>query len=525
MSREDEILKNRTEKVEELRKLKINPYPNKFEKNSNSIEIKEKYEYLKPEEKAKLKENIKIAGRIITLRNLGKINFCTLQDFAGRVQVVVQEDESGKETNEFFLKNIDSGDFIGVEGIIFRTKRGEISVLAKKIIILSKSIKPLPEKFHGIQDEEERLRKRYLDILMNPEIKDLFIKKMIFWRTIREFLIKKEFIEVETPILETSSGGAAATPFKTHHNALDLDVYLRISMGELWQKKLMIAGFEKTFEIGRQFRNEGMDMEHLQDYTQMEFYMAYANYEDGMKLVEEMYKEVVEKVLGTLKISTHGYEIDFGKKWEVYDYEKLIKDKTGIEIYKATKEEIMKRLNELNVEYKKNVDKWRLVDGLWKYCRKQLSGPGFLINQPVELSPLAKRSEKDERKVQQFQVIIAGTEMGNGYSELNDPLDQEERFKRQMELKAKGDTEAQDHDKGFVEALMYGMPPTLGFGVSERFFSYLMDKPIRECVIFPLMKPEQEDKENNKENKKELKEEKAEKSEEKKELKQKIKKK
>ncbi len=507
MSREDEILKNRKEKVEELKKLKINPYPDRFEKNSNSKEIKEKYEYLKPEEKAKLKEDIKIAGRIITLRNLGKINFCTLQDFNGRVQVVIQEDESGKDVNEFFLKNIDSGDFIGVEGSIFRTKRGEISVLAKQIIILSKAIKPLPEKYHGIQDDEEKLRRRYLDIIMNPEIKELFIKKMIFWKTLREFLIKKGFIEVETPVLEISSGGAAATPFKTHHNALDLDVYLRISMGELWQKKLMVAGFEKTFEIGRQFRNEGMDMEHLQDYTQLEFYMAYSNYEDGMKIIEEMYKEVAKEVLGTLKFSSHGHEIDFEKKWEIYDYEKLIKEKTGIDIYNSTKEQIVKKLTELKIEYKRNVDKWRLIDGLWKYCRKQISGPGFLINQPVELSPLAKRSLKDQKKVQQFQIIIAGTEMGNGYSELNDPVDQEERFKRQMKLKAQGDTETQDHDKSFVEALMYGMPPTFGFGVSERLFSYLVDKPIRECVIFPLMKPEQENEENKNEDENKNKEE------------------
>src|SRR3989344_5542971 len=301
---------------------------------------------------------------------------------------------------------------------------------------------------------------------------------------------EKGFLEVETPVLENSAGGAAATPFKTHHNALDIDVFLRISMGELWQKKLMVAGYEKTFEIGRMFRNEGMDMEHLQDYTQMEFYWAYANYEDGMKLVEEMYKKIAKEVFETLKFETHNYKIDLGKKWEKYDFEQTIKKYTEIEIYKTTEEEIKKKLKEVKIDFDPNLTKWKLVDLLWKYCRKKISGPGFLINQPVELSPLAKRNPEDKRKVEQFQVIIAGTELGNGYSELNDSLDQEQRFQEQMKLKEKGDKESMEHDKSFVEALKYGMPPTCGFGVSERLFSYLMNKPIRECVIFPLMKAE-----------------------------------
>ena len=252
----------------------------------------------------------------------------------------------------------------------------------------------------------------------------------------------------------------------------------------------MVAGFEKTFEIGRQFRNEGMDMEHLQDYTQMEFYWAYANYQDGMKLVEKLYKKLAREILGTLKFETHGYKVDFGKKWQIYDYEKTIKKYTGINIYYVTEKQIRDKLDKLKMKYQKNLKKWRLVDLLWKYCRKKLSGPGFLIGQPVQITPLAKRDPKDPKKVQQFQVVIAGTEIGNGYSELNDPLDQETRFIQQQELKEEGDEEAHEHDKGFVEALKYGMPPTCGFGVSERLFSYLMNKSIRECVIFPLMKPE-----------------------------------
>ena len=491
MGREEQITQERLRKISELKKQEINPYPNKFDKKQTCAECL----------KLKLGAKVKTAGRLMTKRDIGKIAFCVLKDDSGKIQLVFQEGETPQKEKDFFKKYLDSGDFVGVQGEIIKTKTGEISILIKKIEILSKSILPLPEKFHGIADEEEKLRKRYLDILMNPEVKEMFVKKSKFWNTIRNFLLEKGFLEVETPVLENSAGGAAATPFKTHHNALDIDIFLRISMGELWQKKLMVAGYEKTFEIGRQFRNEGIDMEHLQDYTQMEFYWAYANYEDGMKLVEEMYKKIAKEVFETLKFESHGYKIDLGKKWEIYDFENLIKKETKIEIYKSDKKEILKKLEELSprddsgepkIDFDLNLDKWKMIDLLWKYCRKKISGPGFLINQPVELSPLAKRDSKDSKKVEQFQVIIAGTELGNGYSELNDPIDQEERFRRQSELKKAGDKESMEHDKSFVEALKYSMPPTCGFGVSERLFSYLMNKPIRECVIFPLMKSEGE---------------------------------
>jgi len=488
MGREEQVKEEKLRKIAELRKANIEPFAYRFDKKNNSEEIKKKHEKLKPDERTK--DIVKIAGRIMTIRDLGKLAFSTIQDRYGTIQAVLQEGETADKKWKLFKSYIDAGDIIGIEGTVFKTKRGEISVLVKDLELLTKAVRALPEKWHGIQDDEERLRKRYLDIIMNPEIKELFVKKSKFWQTIRNFLLEKGFLEIETPVLEGSAGGAAATPFKTHHNALDLDVFLRISMGELWQKKLMVAGYEKTFEIGRQFRNEGMDMEHLQDYTQMEFYWAYADFRDGMKLAEEMYKKVVMEVLGTLKFKTHGYEVDLGKKWEMYDYESLIKEKTGINIYKADENQIKKKLDELKIEYDKKVDKWRLVDILWKFCRKQLSGPGFLINQPVEVSPLAKRSREDNKKVEQFQIIIAGSELGNGYSELNDPMDQEERFLEQVKNKEKGDMESMEHDKGFVEALEYGMPPTCGFGVSERLFGYLVDKPLRECVIFPLMKPE-----------------------------------
>ncbi len=480
MGREEEIVKERLKKLEELKKKGINPYPARFEKKHTCSEALG----------SKIGAKVVTAGRLMNKRDLGKIIFSVLRDGTGDIQIVLQEGKTPAKTMSFFKEYSDSGDIIGVDGKLFKTKTGQTSILVEKIEMLSKSILPLPEKWHGIQDDEERLRKRYLDIAINPEVKKLFEQKAVFWGAFREFLTKRNFLEVETPVLENSAGGASATPFATHHNALNLNVFLRISMGELWQKKLMVAGYEKTFEIGRQFRNEGMDAEHLQDYTQMEFYWGYADYKRGMKLVEEMYKEVAKKTLGTLKFKTRGYEIDLGKKWENYDYESLIKKHTGIGIYKASEKEIKTKLKELGVKHDPKMSKWRLVDSLWKHCRKKLSGPGFLTGQPVEISPLAKRDSEDPRKVEQFQVIIAGTELGNGYSELNDPVDQESRFNEQRKMKEGGDAEAQEHDESFVEALKHGMPPTCGFGVSERLFAYLVDKPIRETVIFPLMKPE-----------------------------------
>lgn len=508
MGREDEIIVERKRKIQELKKKGVNPYSHRFkyhESRNMGSEVLEKYSGLKNEEISK--DEVVVAGRVMFLRSFGKLAFAKIQDIKGNIQIVVQEGKTPEKIMELFNSYLDSGDIVGVKGNAMKTKTGEVSVLVKELDILTKSILPLPDKVHGLKDDEERLRKRYLEIITNPETKQIFIKKQKFWSTIRNFLIQKGFLEVETPILENSAGGAAATPFATHHNALDLDVFLRISVGELWQKKLLVAGYEKTFEMGRIFRNEGMDAEHLQDFTSMEFYWGYANFEDGMKLVEEMYKQIAIAVNGSLVFETRGHKVDLGKKWERYDYEKLIEQKTGINIYKTDKKEIMKFLEKEKIEFDANVDKWRLIDILWKFCRKQLSGPGFLINQPTELAPLAKRSEADPRKVEQFQVILAGSEVGNGYSELNDPLDQEERFEQQRKNKESGDSEAMDHDESFVEALKYGMPPACGFGVGDRFFSFLVNKPIRESVIFPLMRPSnlkelQKDQEEKKQEKK-----------------------
>ncbi|MDO8528512.1 MAG: lysine--tRNA ligase [Nanoarchaeota archaeon] len=484
MGREEEIVKERIKKIEELRKKKINPYPNKFDKKKSLVECS----------KSKSGSKVQTAGRLISKRDIGKIAFGKLLDFSGNMQVVFQDKKTPEKVFDFFKSYIDIGDFIGIEGKTFKTKTGEYSILVTKLELLSKSILPLPEKFHGLSDEEERLRKRYLDIMMNPEVKELFVKKYHFWKSVRDFLTKKGFMEVETPALETMPGGADARPFITHHNTFDIDVYLRISMGELWQKRLMVAGFEKIFELGRQFRNEGISSEHLQDYTQMEFYWAYANYEDGMKLVEEMYKYITKQTLGTLNFTSRGFKIDLSKPWKKIDYASEIKKQTGVDFFKSTAKQIEDKLTKLGIGFEPNLEKERLIDLLWKYCRKNIGGPAFLVNHPVEVSPLAKRNPKKPGVVEEFVIILAGSELGKGYSELNDPIDQENRFLRQQELRKAGDEEAQMHDKDFVEALKYGMPPTCGFGLSERLFAFLVDKPVRECQIFPLMKPQSEEK-------------------------------
>jgi lysyl-tRNA synthetase class 2 len=320
-------------------------------------------------------------------------------------------------------------------------------------------------------------------------LRELFVKKSKFWNAIRSFMLAADFLEVETPVIENTTGGADAKPFATHHNALDIDVYLRISAGELWQKRLMVAGYPKVFEIGRIFRNEGMSPEHAQDYTQLEFYWAYANYEDGMKFVERMYRHVAQEVFGTQQFVIGDFEVDLSKEWERYDYAATIKKFTDIDITTASLDDIEAALKRLNVLYdKKGWNRVRAIDTLWKYCRKKLAGPGFLINMPVAMSPLAKLAA-DGKVVEQFQPILAGSEVGKGYSELNDPVDQAARFADQQKLRDGGDDEAQMFDHDFVEALEHGMPPTCGFGVSERLFAFLANRSIREAQLFPLLKP------------------------------------
>lgn len=477
-TRFEEIQQIRIEKLNKLRELGINPYPSTLAKNSVKISSIQDTEG----------DNVIISGRITRWREHGNSTFADIKDETGTFQIFFQKKNLGDQYK--ITKLFDVGDFLLISGKTFKTQAGQLTIDVEFFQLLTKSIRPVPDDWYGLKDVEERHRRRYLDLLAHEDLKDIFRKKAVFWQSMRNFLIEKGFLEVETPALEATAGGADANPFITHHDALDVDLYLRISMGELWQKRLMVGGFEKTFEIGRQFRNEGLSREHLQDYSQMEFYWAYANYEDGMNLVEELYKHIIEKTFGKTKFTINGFEVDFGSKWEKIDYVDTIKNNTGIDITSATEEEIKTKLQELKAEYDRNDTKARLIDTLWKQVRKKIAGPVFLVGHPVEVSPLAKRMENNPNFVERYQLIIAGSEMGNGYSELNDPIDQAERFAEQQKMRDEGDVEAQMQDTDFVEALEYGMPPTTGFGVSERLFSFLVDMPIKEAVLFPLMRPE-----------------------------------
>ncbi len=483
MSSIDEIRDARLGKLKILKEKGINPYPADSKRELSLYQAIQDFESLEKNGEPKW-----IAGRVMSVRGQGAIVFVTLYDGTASFQGLLKKDVLGDDKLDFFNQVADIGDFIELHGIFFTTKRGEKTLEAKDWTMLSKSLLPLPEKWHGLQDIEERFRKRYLDILMNPEAKELLVKKTKFWETTRNFMKERGFLEVETPTLEITTGGAEATPFKTYNEDFKLPLYLRISVGELWQKRLMSAGFDKTFEIGRVYRNEGSDQNHLQEFTNMEFYWAYANYEDGMKLTEELYKKIAQDVFSKTDFETRGHKFDLGGKWERIDYRDTVKKMTGIDVLDTTYEEVKKTLEKLKVDYVGDTME-RLVDTLWKYCRKQISGPVFLTGHPKLVSPLSKSMPKNTELTERFQIIIAGAEVGNGFSELNDPIDQAERFEAQQELIKAGDKEAMMPDSEFVEMLEYAMPPTCGFGFGEMLFAFLADKPIRETQMFPLMRP------------------------------------
>jgi lysyl-tRNA synthetase class 2 len=483
----DEIRNSRIEKLNTLKSKGINPYPAKSNREYSLKEVAEKFEELSK------KDSVTLAGRVLAVRGQGGLVFFNLNDGTATFQGLFKKDEMSAEVFDLFVNTSDIGDFIEITGKLFVTKKGQQTLQVVDWKMLTKSLRPLPDKWDGLQDEEERFRKRYLDVICNPEVKDMIEKRSKFWAATREFLLRQDFMEVETPVLENTTGGAEARPFITHHNALDIEVYLRISP-ELWLKRLMVAGFPKVFEIGRIFRNEGMDAEHVQDYTQMECYEAYSDYTKGMKFVEEMYKFIAEKTFGTSKFKIKGFDVDLNKEWEIYDFTETIRKMTGVDISQADLEEVEMKLKELKVVYERGevFNLPRAIDNLWKYCRKQIAGPGFLINVPVMMEPLAKRMESNTNLVERFQIILAGSEMGKGFSELNDPIDQAGRFEEQGKMREEGDDEAQMNDTSFVEALEHGMPPTFGFGFSERLFSFLMSKPARECQLFPLLRPKKD---------------------------------
>jgi len=479
----EELRQARIKKLEILRESGMDPYPVSVPRDFSLSDAKSKFKEIEES-----KKTISLTGRIMAIRGQGAIVFFVLDDGTSTFQAVAKKDEIDAKVFDLLQQAIDIGDIISVTGTFFSTNRGEQSILINSWTVASKSLLPLPEKWHGLVDPDERLRKRYLDFIMDPEMKDLFLKKAKFWQLTRAFLEKQGFIEVETPTLETTTGGAEANPFKTHHNDYDLDVYLRISVGELWQKRLMASGFPKTFEIGRVYRNEGSSPEHVQEFTNMEFYWSYANYEDGMRLTQELYRYLAKEVFGTTKFTSRGHTFDLAEEWVKIDYTDEIKKQTGIDINTASDDDMKKKLGELKVSYE-GLHRERLVDTLWKYCRKNIAGPAFLINHPVLVAPLAKSVPGNPAIVQMFQPIIAGSEIGRGYSELNDPIDQRSRFEEQQKLIDKGDKEAMMPDMEFVEMLEHGMPPTCGFGFGERLFAVLAGKPLRETQLFPLMRP------------------------------------
>lgn len=483
MSSLDEIRDERLKKKAALEAAGMNTYPADSNRTHTVGEVLETFDTLEKEN-----TELTIAGRVMVVRGQGAILFVDLKDGTGRFQAVFKEDEMEREAFQLFSDNIDNGDFIEVTGTVFVTQKGQQSLLVKSWRMLTKSLLPLPDKYHGLKDEEERYRKRYLDILTNDELHELFIRKSTFWNVTRNFLSSRGFLEVETPNLELTTGGAEARPFKTHHNDFDMDVFLRISVGELWQKRLMAAGFPKTFEIGRVYRNEGTSPEHLQEFTNMEFYWAYADYEDGMTLVQELYRTLAREIYGTTKFTYKEHTFDLADEWRKVDYVSEIKEQTGVDVVSASEADMKAKLEELGVTYEGD-NKERLTDTLWKYCRKRISGPAFLVNHPKAIAPLSKSMPDNPDTTQKFQVLIAGSEVGTGYSELNDPLDQRARFLEQQRLLEEGDDEAMMMDESFVEMLEHGMPPTCGFGFGERLFTIFENKPLRETQLFPLMRP------------------------------------
>lgn len=479
----EELRGERLKKLEGLRAEGQEAYPSASRKTHDLSDIIRNFSKLQEEG-----AQVIVAGRVMASRGQGALIFIDLFDGTAKLQAVIKLPESGEEAHSFYNKFVDGGDFIEVTGTLFTTKAGQESVLVNKVHMLSKALLPLPDKFHGIQDDELRLRDRYLDILTNPELREMLEKKSKFWDVTREFLKEKKFIEVETPTLEVTTGGAEARPFKTHHHDFDLGVFMRISVGELWQKRLMAAGFPRTYEIGRVYRNEGSSPDHVQEFTNCEFYMAYADYEDGMNLVEELYRTIAKEVFSTTTFTTRGHTFDLSEPWKRIDYRDEVMRQTGIDISSAGDGDIKAKLEGLHVRYE-GINRERLIDTLWKYCRKNISGPAFLINHPLLVAPLAKANKHHADTAQIFQPILAGSEIGKGYSELNDPIDQRNRFLKQQELLEGGDEEAMMADESFIDMLEHGMPPTCGFGFGERLFAFLADKPIREVQTFPLVKP------------------------------------
>lgn len=483
----------RREKLDEIRKTR-QAYPDRYEITHS---LKE----------ASLLEdginNVRVAGRIVFVRNMGKLSFLKLRDIDSDFQVSFKKDLLGEEEYNFFNKYIDIGDFVGVEGEIFTTHTGEKTLRANNFKFLGKALKPLPEKFVGLTDQEIKYRQRYIDLITNEETRDRFKKRFLFIREIRKYLDSHGYYEIETPILTTANSGAAARPFLSHHNALDIDVYLRIAP-EMYLKRAVVAGINKVYEIGRCFRNEGIDATHLQDFTMMEVYQAYFNYEDNMKFIRELLQHIIKEIFGTLTLNIDGKEIDFSGEWPKFSFRDLVMEYSNIDInVYDTKEKLLAKIKEDNIELDSDtpIEKLgygNLIDYLYKkVARPHIVGPIYLTEHPTSLSPLARTNDDNKNIADRFQLVVNGAEVVNGYSELVAPIEQEEKLLNQLKLKNEGDEEAMDMDYDYISAMEYGMPPISGWGIGiDRMIQLLTNADnIKDVVMFPLMRPERENKE------------------------------
>lgn len=480
----NEVRKVRIEKLNELVAKGENPFEiTSYNRTATAGEILADYDKFEG-------QIVSIAGRLMSKRIMGKASFGHIMDSDGRMQGYFSRDDMGVDEYQAF-KKLDVGDIVGIEGFVFRTKTGEISVHVKKVTLLTKSLLPLPEKFHGLKDPELRFRQRYVDLIANPEVKDVFIKRSKIISTIREVLDKKGFIEVETPVLNTLAGGANARPFITHHNTLDIDMYMRIAT-ELHLKRCIVGGFEKVYEIGRQFRNEGMDTKHNPEFTTIELYQAYVDYNEMMNITEELYTTAAERVCGGLDITYQGTPLSLKTPWERLTMVQAVKKYTGLDFDKDPLETLIAKGNEMGLEMSPDTSWGHALYNIFDaFVEEKLTGPVFITDYPVEVSPLAKKKPSDPRLTERFEFFICASEGGNAFSELNDPIDQRSRFEQQMLAKAKGDDEAQPYDEDFCNALEYGMPPTGGLGIGiDRMVMFLTDSAsIRDVLLFPTMKP------------------------------------
>ena len=482
----------RREKLKKIEELGLDPFGHRFERDSYSTDIKDKYAEVDHDEFEKMDDTATVAGRIMFIRKMGKASFFTIKDRKGSIQIYISINDVGEEVYNLF-KSADLGDIVGVHGKIMKTRTGEVTIKCLEYTHLVKALKPLPEKFHGLVDKEERYRRRYVDLIMNDDAMRVAMMRPKIIRTIQKFLDDQGFVEVETPILATLLTGASARPFVTHHNAQDLDMYLRVAL-ELHLKRLLVGGMEKVYEIGRTFRNEGMDMQHNPEFTLMEIYQAYSDLDGMMDLTENMYKTIAKEVCGKTTFNYLGHEIDLSGKWKRVSMTDAIKEAVGIDFKKIKDvDEAIKLAEEHGIELEEHEKQFGHIVNLFfeKYVEETLIQPTFLYGHPIEISPLTKKDPEDGRFTQRFELFISGHECANAYTELNDPIDQLERFEAQLKEKEMGNDEANDIDMDFVEALEYGMPPAggIGYGIDRMIMLFTESESIRDVILFPLMKP------------------------------------